>query len=322
MPQEYIMKTDNKPNNIRLFVPSGPAEQERISRGLVVMKTDDFICNLQIPCHGPEQPLPFPWLHNTDQAQAEAFNALMQEKNTAFAWAIRGGYGILRWLDRIEWDIITESSPVITGFSDLTVLHSALNSLGIKSVHGPMLCTLASTSAESRRALWNCFSWGKMPELHGNCVCTGGQNGSVTVRAGIIGGNLCSLVHLIGTPWEPPWHGNILLIEDHNEPLYKIDRMLTHLLQSKRLQQVTAVAAGEFSGTGNTEEMLHKLLADRLGCLGIPVLAGIHSGHGRNNMPILMGGKYLLDAEKCRLTPLENLIEITEPRENTGTNQR
>ena len=309
--QEYIMETGHKSGTIGLFMPSGPADRERIAEGLSMLEADGITFNLQMPGEEPGRVQPFPWLYTTDAAQAQAFTALMQRRDTAFAWAVRGGYGILRWLDRVDWNSITKNSPLVTGYSDLTALHAALNARGLKSLHAPMLCTLASTSAESRQALWDCFSHGKILALHGNFVCAVQKKGPSDVKARIIGGNLCSLVHLIGTLWEPPWNGNILLLEDQNEPLYKIDRMLTHLLQSGRLRQVAAVVVGEFSGTDNTEEMLEKLISDRLGCLGIPVLTGIPAGHGRNNMPVLMGGRYLLDMEQCMLIPLESPAETT-----------
>lgn len=310
-----LMKAGHKSGTIAMFMPSGPAGRDRIAQGLSIMEADGITFNLQMPDREPERVQPFPWLYTTDAAQARDFTTLMQRRDAVFAWAVRGGYGILRWLGSVDWDSATENSPLVTGYSDLTALHAALNARGIRSLHAPMLCTLASTSTESRRALWNCFSQGKIPALQGNPACPGSKRGPVTVHARIIGGNLCTLVHLVGTPWEPPWQGNILFLEDHNEPLYKIDRMLTHLLQSGRLRQVAAVAAGEFSCTDAPDEMLRKLLADRLGPLGIPVLTGIPAGHGRNNMPVLMGGRYLLDMGACRLTPLESPTETVSSRD-------
>lgn len=251
----------------------------------------------------PVQGKPFPWLHDHDRNQAALFNALMQESDAAFAWAARGGYGILRWADRVNWAEISEKSPVVTGFSDVTVLHSALNSRGIKSVHGPMLCTLPYTSRASRQALLNCFLTGNFPDLEARQVVYEGES----VRARLAGGNLCCLSHLAGTPWEPVWDGSILFIEDVNEPLYRIDRMLTHLLQSGRLSGAVGIVLGEFTQCGESETMLADLFRDRLQGLRVPVISGLPAGHGTDNMPLLMGGEYLLEPSECRLTPLESL---------------
>ncbi len=302
MSQEYSRygSNVNVHGKISVFTPAGPPAAERISQGLAVMEqecpdvTEQLLFSDRIPAPG------FPWLYDNDRGQAATFTALMNAYDSAFAWAVRGGYGILRWISMVEWHSVTERSPVVTGFSDITVLHAALNSRGMKSIHGPMLCTLSETASESREALWECFSRGKLPVLRGmeHISGTGRVTGMLT------GGNLCCLSHLVGTPWEPPWRDCILLLEDQNESLYKIDRMLTHLLQSSRLARVRGVALGEFSGTGSTETMLHELLYDRLARLGVPLISGFPAGHGRDNMPLLLGSEYVLDAKELSLTPL------------------
>ncbi len=296
---EYRSHRAEAAKSLVLFAPAGPPDPVRLEQGLAVVREECPAVAALLKYDIGEVTAPFPWLHGPDRHQAESFCMLMQESSAGFAWAARGGYGILRWMDRVRWDRVSDTSPVVVGFSDVTLLHAALNARGVASLHGPMPCTLSSTSRKSRQALWEFFESGRLPVLAGS-LCVAGQ-GTVTGR--LAGGNLCSLIHLIGTPFEPPWQRSILVIEDVNEPIYKIDRMLTHLLQSHRLDSVAGIVVGEFSGTGESDAMLFRLLEDRLGGLGVPVVCGFPVGHGENNMPFLLGSTYTLDAQALTLVP-------------------
>jgi len=295
-------------NRVALFAPSGPPLAGRLQAGMAITEQECpeiFQAVGMPPDFSRPAPL-FPWLQDIDSRQAEAFSMLMRMEETAFVWAVRGGYGIMRWLDKVDLGSVSCPGPVVTGFSDITVLHAALNSRGIRTLHAPMLCTLEHTSYESRTALWDCLCSGKLPELAGQHTFGSGYE----VRGRLSGGNLCCLSHLVGTPWEPLWNSTILVLEDTGESLYRIDRMLTHLLQSRRLSMVAGIAVGEFSHTGDSDSMLDALLQERLGGLGIPVISGMPVGHGENNMPLLMGADYLLDPLGCRLVPAEGLRGI------------
>ncbi len=282
-----------------LFAPAGPLYQDRVDQGLEVVRKECQKMAGMLRTITVEAEAPFPWLFRSDKEQAEGFAKLMQEPMAAFAWAVRGGYGILRWIDRVRWEGVSSASPVVVGFSDVTLLHAVLNARQVPSLHAPMLCTLRTTAEQSRAALWEFFETGRLPMLEGS-VCVAGQ-GTVTGR--LIGGNLCCLTHLIGTAFEPPWEQSILFVEDVNEPLYKVDRMLTHLLQSHRLDTVAGIVVGEFTGTGESDALLLRLLEDRLGGLGVPVVCGFPVGHGENNMPLLLGTTYTLDAQALTLVP-------------------
>ncbi len=287
-----------------MFAPAGPPDADRLEEGRVMVE-QEFPELTLLPSVQQEPAPPFPWLYDSDSGQAAAFASLMQASDVKFVWALRGGYGILRWVGLVDWSVMSEDSPVVTGFSDVTVIHAALNSRGIKTLHAPMLCTLSHTAPESRTALRECFNTGSFPSLSGKDVVCAGDS----VRGRLVGGNLCCLCHLVGTPWEPVWAGSILVLEDVNEPLYRIDRMITHLLQSGRLSEVKGIVLGEFSMEEGDEssKMLYNLFKDRLAGLGVPVISGLPVGHGRDNMPLLMGGEYLLEIEECRLVPLESL---------------
>ena len=236
------------------------------------------------------------YLADTDQNQAQRFEKRLMSHDLDFIWGVRGGYGCLRWLKWINWDLLTRHSPMIIGYSDLTFIHAAINSQGMVSLHAPMITSLPTLSYDARQALWQALK-GQLPKLTGKGLFHGRAEGI------LIGGNLTCLCHTIGTPFEPPWEGAILVLEDHKEPLYRIDRMLTQLLLSGRLNKLAGLAVGNMKDTGFPEKTLVSLLKDRLCGLGIPVIYELPIGHVPDNYPILLGGLYVLDAEVGRLTP-------------------
>ncbi|HID97002.1 MAG TPA: hypothetical protein EYP57_02265 [Thermodesulfobacteriaceae bacterium] len=107
---------------IAVFSPSSPPEPEKTEKGLAIIRESRLDIR-QAPEHSPS---PFPYLAGDDQCQAEAFTRLMQDPEIDVLWAARGGYGISRWIDMVEWDQI-DDPPLVTGFSDLTFLHAALS---------------------------------------------------------------------------------------------------------------------------------------------------------------------------------------------------
>ncbi len=295
---------------IEIFIPSGPVKHESLEKGIEKLRSiAPGLWRAITPADDRNKATspPFPWLHDSDAAQVEAFSALLKERECDIIWAARGGYGIMRWAGQVDWEKAAASSPLVAGFSDVTVLHAILNRQGLKSIHCPMPCTLENTSRSSIRHLEHALLKGQFPALKGRILLNGMNLKQSAVVAPVTGGNLCCLVHLIGTRLEPPWKDHILLVEDVNEPLYRIDRMLTQLVESGRLKSAAAVAAGTFSGSGASDSEIDALLSDRLGCLGIPVISRLPFGHGTDNLPVLLETPYRLDLEHACLEPLAAL---------------
>ncbi|HEX5541804.1 MAG TPA: LD-carboxypeptidase, partial [Micromonospora sp.] len=119
----------------------------------------------------------------------------------------------------------------------------------------------------------------------------------------LLGGNLCLIVSSIGTPDLPDLAGAILLIEDVDEPPYKVDRMLTQLRRCGALDGVAGVAVGQFTNcTDSWQVDVAEVIADRLGDLGVPVLGGLPIGHGVGQLTVPVGVPATLDATGGTLT--------------------
>ncbi len=286
-----------------IFSPSSPPDPQKLDAGLQTIE-EKWPCIEIIRDTFPDQMRempPLPYLAKKDQVQAREFTRLILDPSLDIIWCIRGGYGSLRWLDMVPWDQIKGSAPLLIGFSDVTFLHSALLRVGLASIHGPLVSTLPDTSGPARKALWRCLDRREFPCLHGIPFSPGRAKGPV------IGGNLTCITHLIGTGYEPRWDGAVLLIEDHNEAYYRLDRMLTQLLITGRLSRLAGIAVGHLLESDRPDRLLQELLQDRLCSLGIPIILDVPVGHTPQNYPVLMGRNYIIDGGTGTLTPTERL---------------
>jgi len=206
----------------------------------------------------------------------------------------RGGFGSLRTLNMVDFDAIGRHPKIFIGFSDITALLAALGKYAaMVTYHGPTLTCLAEASRESRDHLAGTLASAVPREVRGvgGPVLRGGQASGV-----LVGGNLTTLCHLLGTPFSPDYAGNILLLEDRGEAPYRIDRMLTQMRLAGCLEAVSGVVLGSFEGCGQAAD-IHRIVTDAFGADGIPILAGMPIGHGRCNLTVALGLAARLDTD-------------------------
>lgn len=150
-----------------------------------------------------------------DRQRSEAFNDALRDPNVRALWAIRGGYGCTRLLPHLDQEALLNDPKWLVGFSDVTALHGWTSNLGVASLHGPVLSTMDSTDPQDVEALRDLLFTSK-PSFHQS-------------DRRVVGGNLSVLYALCGTPHMPHLNGRWLLLEDLDEYLYHIDRMLVSL---------------------------------------------------------------------------------------------
>jgi muramoyltetrapeptide carboxypeptidase len=239
------------------------------------------------------------YLAGSDEYRVSCFNAALQDPAIKAVLCARGGYGSLRILPELLYARLRLSPKALVGFSDLTALLFACHwRAGVVCFHGPTVSCLAEAHPESIQSLWTAVSSTEPLVFHFSeavCLRPGIAVGSV------LGGNLTTLCHLVGTPFLPPLSGRILFLEDRGEALYRIDRMLTHLIHSGYLGGVAGLILGDFSQCGPREE-LERLVQERLAFSSCPILAGVPVGHLRANLTLPLGLTATLDAESCTLT--------------------
>lgn len=249
------------------------------------------------------------YLAGRDADRLDDFHAMVQDPEIKAVFCARGGYGSMRILNGVRFSLLKENPKILAGYSDVTaLLLSAHRKAGLVTFHGPMLRDLEKDGGGNWRALVHLVSSGQpyRLDLSGCAVLSPGR------RVGrLIGGNLAMICHLVGTPYLPSLEGGILLVEEVGEPLYRIDRMLTHLALSGHLSGLAGFVAGEFAGCGDEEEIA-RLIAERLGGLGIPVLFGAPVGHGAKNVAFPIGPAAELDAEGSVLSVQEACVHPTD----------
>lgn len=238
------------------------------------------------------------YLAGDDQLRAETFQALITDTQIDAVICARGGFGSMRMLEYLDWTLIGRNQKPVIGFSDSTaLLLSILDKAHIPVIHGPTLTSLADASRETRLSLQAVLK-GEMPKFHindGLVIHKGFSTGILK------GGNLATLVHLIGTPYQPDLGGCILFIEDTGEPAYKIDRMLTQMKLCGLFNNLKGVVVGSFENC-DFDDYIEPILKDIFDTFNMPVLTGLETGHGKINLSLIMGLPVELDATKKTLT--------------------
>src|SRR5476649_972412 len=248
----------------------------------------------------------FPGVYERDGYLAGSDDVRLRDLHAAFAdpeidaiFCLRGGYGTPRLLDRLDYDLLRANPKPFVGYSDITALHLAISRhAGFVTFHGPLLNAdlLGDKQQPTESSFFNMLR-GQMKA--GSVIAHPVAYPLTTIEPGIahgrlLGGNLSMIAATMGTPYEIEADGVILLIEDVNEPLYRIDRLLTQLRLAGTLHKLRGVLVGDVAGVDAAALAL--LLKQTFEPLRIPVLAGWRSGHCEPNLTLPMGALVRLDA--------------------------
>ncbi|TVT83784.1 LD-carboxypeptidase [Pseudomonas sp. H3(2019)] len=278
---------------IGVIAPAGPAALDT-ERALQWMRARGY--SLRI----------FPGVLESDGYLAGSDDIRLKDLHEAFAdtaidaiLCLRGGYGSPRLLDRIDFELLRRNAKPFVGYSDITALHLAISRYaGFVTFHGPMLNAdlLGNKQQPTESSLFSLLR-GQMSA--GSLLAHPVAYPLSTIEPGIargrlLGGNLSMIAATLGTPFEIDADGIILFIEDVNEPLYRIDRLLTHLRLAGKLNKLRGVLVGDVAGVDS--DALAQLLKQTFEPLRIPVLAGWRSGHCDPNLTLPMGALVRLDA--------------------------
>lgn len=300
-------------DRVAVVAPAGPltpGEDAELERGLGVLRSWGL------------HPVVMPHVHDVhghlagrDADRAADLDTALRDGWIRAVFAARGGYGTTRILGTVAWEALAEDPRLLVGFSDLTaLLLGAWTRLGLVGVHGQFVTHLHRLPPACRDHLWRLLS---DPTPPGPVPRPDGAPEPVTVHGGraegrLVGGNLSLLRALVGTAEQPDLDGAIVFLEDVNESPYRIDRALTHLLAAGLLDQVAGVVVGEFRSCDPAPDQpalpLDEVVADRLGGLGVPVLAGLSIGHVDRQVALPVGVRAELDADAGELTLLEPAV--------------
>jgi len=258
----------------------------------------------------------------SDKDRAEDLMEKFSDKSINGIVCARGGYGCSRILSMLDYNVIRANPKVLIGYSDITaLLYGIYKKAGLATFHGPV-----GTSTFNDYSINNFNKVLINPERtisFSNSISGDDENvyGVTTIVNGkgkgrLVGGNLSIVVSLIGTEFDIDYSNKIIFLEEIGEEPYRIDRMLTQLIQAGKLENIAGIMMGIFRNCEVKKESdltaksftLMEVLDDRLGNLKIPVVYGMSFGHVKDKFTIPFGVLAELDADKQTLTLLEKAV--------------
>lgn len=283
-----------KGDTIGIAAPAGPVDAADLDAGLGLLKQAGY--KVQMASHVQDKQ---GYLAGTDPDRLADLHTFFRDRKIKAVFFTRGGYGTLRLLDRLDYALIQKNPKIVAGYSDITALLMAIYvQTGLITFYGPMLRGLDQNNNANWLSLRRLItSDGPLEmDLKGCRVLAPGKG-----TGPLIGGNLSMMCHLAGTPFSPSLEKAILFLEDTGEPVYRVDRMLTHLKLTGRLNRLNGVVAGRFKDCGPASE-ISRLFSDQFSPLGIPLISEFPIGHGPQNLALPLGPIADLDTQRMTMT--------------------
>lgn len=237
-------------------------------------------------------------LAGTDEERAADFQQQLDNPNIKAIWCVRGGYGTVRMIDLLDFTKFKLSPKWIVGFSDVTVIHSYINNLNIATIHGAMPITVARASAESIESLRKSL-FGESLNYE---IPFDAANRLGNVKGEIVGGNLSILYSLMGSNAQIDCKGKILFIEDLDEYLYHIDRMMMSLKRCGCFDDLNGLIVGTMTKMKDNDipwgKNANQIIEDVTKGYSFPILYNFPAGHFRDNRALILGKQVSLEINK------------------------
>jgi muramoyltetrapeptide carboxypeptidase len=252
------------------------------------------------------------YLAGSDERRADELNGLLADPDVRAILLARGGYGILRILDRLDAGALRGDPKPIVGFSDGTaLLWWALRAAGLRGIHGPVVAQLGDLPADDAAWLIDLLE-GRTPGAIADGLELTGAQGAGRVEGPLLGGNLTLLARLVGTPFAPDLSGAVLFLEEVGERPYAIDRYLTQMKLAGVAGGAMAALVGSFT---RCEEKITApqpdaaaVVDERLRAMRIAGLTGAPFGHGDRNRAVPFGGRCAIDFDARSAELLEPAV--------------
>lgn len=295
---------------VGLISPSGPSSEDSLEKAVKALERLGFIPK---PASGCLQSSGY--LAGPDETRARDIHEMFSDPEVKGIFCLRGGYGAMRLLDILDMELISQNPKVFLGSSDVTALHLAFNKLGgFCTFYGPMVAKGFTKQAFR----------GYVEDNLMKMTCSAGPPGEIIPRQGeppmetlvpgiaegkLVGGNLAIVCALMGTPWEIETKDRILVLEDTNEPAYRIDRMLTHLRLAGKFREACGIVLGQFTNVRDKNEgqnfTLKEIFQDVVAPEGRPTLLNGGFGHGEYTATLPLGAKARIDSSNNSFVALE-----------------
>jgi muramoyltetrapeptide carboxypeptidase len=290
----------NKGDTVGIVCPAGAMPMEKAAECIRVLN-EEWGFPTKIGKTLGDRPNYF---SGTDEERLADFQQMLDDDEVKAILCARGGYGLTRIVDKIDFKKFKKQPKWIIGYSDITVLHSHLYSnYYISSLHAPMAAAFNDTgyinrfvqslrtALEGKKARYQCepHAFNKKGEAIGE----------------VVGGNLALLAHLVGTDSDLKTRGRILFLEDIGEYLYNIDRMMRQLQRAGKFSKLAGLIIGGFTDSKDTEkpfgQSAFEIIRDVVKDYDYPVCFGFPVGHEKENYALKIGVGYKLKVSKARV---------------------
>ena len=287
----------NPGDTIGVAAPASPFDRGDFERGVSVIESMGYQVRIPENLFARNG-----YLAGSDRDRAGLLMGLFADESITAVFCARGGFGSMRLLPLLDFDAISARPKIFLGYSDITTLLVAFyEKCGMVTFHGPLVTTLKKNCAATGSALTNAVgSREPLVVKPSNPVIL--NPGRASGR--VVGGNLTNLCHLLGTPYEPSFDGNLLILEDRGEAPYRIDRMVTQLHLGGHLEGIAGVILGSFQECGPIEDV-YKIMKEAFHHSNVPILAGFDIGHGLPNLTVPLGLEAELNTEEGSLRFVE-----------------
>jgi muramoyltetrapeptide carboxypeptidase len=234
-------------------------------------------------------------LAGTDEQRAADFQEQLDNPNIKAIWCVKGGYGTVRIIDLLDFTKFKQHPKWIVGFSDITVLHNHLNTMGFKTLHAVMPITVPRATKEAIETL-RLSLFGNKLEYE---ITTAPMNKLGKASGELVGGNLSILYSLLGSPSAIDCRDKILFIEDLDEYLYHIDRMMMNLKRNGCLESIKGIVVGSMTKMKDNDIPWGKnalqIIEDVTKNYTIPIIYNFPAGHIQDNRALVLGSTVAIE---------------------------
>ncbi|GAA0075891.1 LD-carboxypeptidase [Clostridium sp. CTA-5] len=295
-------------DKIALIAPSSPTSEEIVKLSVKSMENLGLKVVVGESCKSH-----YGYLSGSDKIRARDINYMFADKSISGIFAIRGGYGSVRLLDKLDYKMIKKNPKIFSGYSDVTAIHNVLNQkCDFITFHAPMPATEICKGLDEytleyfKNNMFKSEPLGTLKNIETlkmKTLYTGKASGRLT------GGNLSLICSTIGTEYEIDTKGKILFLEDVDEYLYKIDRMLLQLKQSNKFKEANGIILGSWNDCvapkGKESLTLKEIFEELILPENKPIIYDICCGHCLPTMTLPLGAKVNMDANRQEIRVLE-----------------
>lgn len=228
-------------------------------------------------------------LGGSDNERAEDFQAMIDDDSVKAIWCARGGYGTVRMIDKIDFSKFVQNPKWIMGFSDVTVLHSHIHNLGVATTHSIMPFSVPKAEETAKISLKNAL-FGERLSYE---IPSSSYNKNGKAKGVLVGGNLSILYSLLGSKSSVNTENKILYIEDLDEYLYHIDRMMMNLKRNGYFDKVKGIIVGGMTDMHDNQIPFgmnaYEIILDITQEFDIPICFDFPAGHLSDNRALILG---------------------------------